>query len=118
MTAAALATTARLENFLRRWNGPALQGFRDETVHRSGNALQRVLGLVKGLDTSVIVAARPKLFKALHFSFVELLSGAVELLQLVAQSHHFSVQTDRLFIRQESLRLITCGADLRVCSDG
>ena len=70
------------------------------------------------LGASVIIAARPKLFKAFHFSFVELLSGAVKLLQLIAQSHHFSVQTDRLFIRQESLRLITCGADLRVCSDG
>jgi hypothetical protein len=118
MTAAAFATTARLENFFRSWHCSALQGFGDETVDRSGNTLQRVLGLVKSLDASMIIAARPEFLKALNFSFIQLLSSAVELLQLIAQSHHLPIQANGLFISQESFRLITCGADLRVCSDG
>ena len=76
------------------------------------------MGAVESLDSGMAAAAGAEVFKAVDFGFVQLLAGAVELLELVAEGHHFAVEADRIFVSKEGLGLIAGGADGGIVGDG
>ena len=94
------------------------EGFGDEGVNSVGDALEGVLCAVESLDRRVAATAGAEVFEAVDFGFVQLLAGAVELLELVAEGHHFAVEADGIFVSEEGLGLIAGGADGGIVGDG
>ena len=118
MAAATFAATARFVDVVRGRDGAFFEGLRDEGIDGGGDALEGVLGAMESLDAGVVAAAGAEVFEAVDFGLVKLLAGAVELLELVAEGHHFAVEADGVFVSEEGLGLVAGGADGGIVGDG
>lgn len=118
MAAAAFATASGFIDVVRGRDGALFEGLRDEGVDGGGDALEGILGAMESLDAGVVAAAGAEVFKAVDFGFVELLASAMELLELVAEGHHFAVEADSVFVSEEGLGLVAGGADGGIVGDG
>ena len=118
MAAAAFAATSGLVDLVGRWDRAFFEGFGDESVYGSGDALEGVLCSVEGLDARVATATGAEVLETINFGFVQLLTSAVELLELVAESHHFAVESDGVFVSQEGFCLVAGRADGRIIGNG
>ena len=118
MAAATFATASGFVDVVRGRDGALFEGLRDEGIDGGGDALEGVLGTMESLDGGMAAAAGAEVFEAVDFGFVELLAGAVELLELVAKGHHFAIEADGVFVSEEGLGLIAGGADGGIVGDG
>lgn len=98
MTAAAFTAASGFVDVIRGRDGAFFEGLRDEGVDGGGDALEGILGAVESLDAGVVAAAGAEVFEAVDFGFVELLASAMELLELVAEGHHFTIEADSVFV--------------------
>lgn len=73
---------------------------------------------MEGLDAVMAAALGAQLLEALDLGLVQLLAGAVELLELVAEGHHLTVEADGVLVSEEGFRLVARGADGGVGGDG
>lgn len=80
--------------------------------------MEGILSAVEGLDAIVVAAAGTEFFEAFDFGVVQLFSGAVELLELVTEGHHFTVEADGVVVSQKGFGLVAGGADGGVVGDG